>query len=156
MTQFSRSILLWLVIGLMFLLLFNIFSREQTPQREVIFSDFLNQVDKNQVAAVTIQGDSIYVRTVSGERYKTYAPQDAQLLGILRGKGVKIAARPRVETNPWPMILVLVTGDSIVLVAILTSVIFVWRRQIHLEAQMRTINHELNLLSDPAVKQAHT
>ncbi|MGH7924928.1 MAG: ATP-dependent metallopeptidase FtsH/Yme1/Tma family protein, partial [Candidatus Binatus sp.] len=56
MNQFSRSIALWLVLGLMFLLLFNIFSRQQPKEPEIIFSDFLNQVDKNQVAQATIQG----------------------------------------------------------------------------------------------------
>ena len=46
MNQFSRSIALWLVLGLMFLLLFNIFSRQQPREPEIIFSDFLNQVEK--------------------------------------------------------------------------------------------------------------
>ena len=57
MNQFSRSIALWLVLGLMFLLLFNIFSRQQTREPEIIFSDFLNQVEKGDVAEVTIQGN---------------------------------------------------------------------------------------------------
>ncbi len=45
MNQFSRSIALWLVLGLMFLLLFNIFSRQQPKEPEIIFSDFHNQVE---------------------------------------------------------------------------------------------------------------
>ena len=36
MNQFSRSIALWLVLGLMFLLLFNIFSRQQPREQEVM------------------------------------------------------------------------------------------------------------------------
>ena len=74
MNQFSRSIALWLVLGLMFLLLFNMFSRQQVKEPEEIFSDFLNQVEKGQVSKVTIQGSTIHVRYVNGEHFKTYAP----------------------------------------------------------------------------------
>src|SRR5260370_25040413 len=94
MNQFSRSIALWLVLGLMFLLLFNIFSRQQTREPEIIFSDFLNQVDKGEVAEVTIQGNSVRGVSSSGEHFKTYTPSDPDLVKNLRAKGVKIAAKP--------------------------------------------------------------
>ena len=74
MNQFSRSIALWLVLGLMFLLLFNIFSRQQPKEPEIIFSDFLNQVEKGQVQEATIQGDVIKGETVSGDHFKVNAP----------------------------------------------------------------------------------
>src|ERR1700688_3181786 len=103
MNQFSRSIALWLVLGLMFLLLFNIFSRQQPREQEVMFSDFLNQVDKSQVALATIQGNQIKVDTTGGEHFKTYAPEDPDLVKQLREKGVKIAAKPA-EGDPWCMV----------------------------------------------------
>ena len=94
MNQFSRSIALWLVLGLMFLLLFNIFSRQQTREPEEIFSDFLNRVEKGEVAEVTIQGNSIHDVTSGSDHYKTYSPTDPDIVKTLRGKGVKIAAKP--------------------------------------------------------------
>jgi len=103
MNQFSRSIALWLVLGLMFLLLFNIFSRQQPRVPEIIFSDFLNQVDKGQVSAVTIQGNQIKGDTTAGEHFTSYAPTDPDLVKTLRGKGVKIAAKPA-EGDPWWMV----------------------------------------------------
>jgi cell division protease FtsH len=84
MNQFSRSIALWLVLGLMFLLLFNIFSRQQPREQEVVFSDFLNQVDKNQVELATIQGNLIKFDTTGHEHFKTYAPEDPDLVKTLR------------------------------------------------------------------------
>jgi cell division protease FtsH len=100
MNQFSRSIALWLVLGLMFLLLFNIFSRQQPREPEIIFSDFLNQVDKGQVKAVTIQGNLIKGETNGGEHFKTYAPYDPDIVKTLRDKNVNIAAKPA-EGDPW-------------------------------------------------------
>src|SRR5216684_8237826 len=117
MNQFSRSIALWLVLGLMFLLLFNIFSRQQVREPEIIFSDFLNQVDKNQVSDVTIQGNSIHGRTASGERFKTYAPRDPDLVKTLRDRGVKIAAKPE-EGDPWWMVALVQWFPMLLLVAV--------------------------------------
>ena len=100
MNQFSRSIALWLVLGLMFLLLFNIFSRQQPREPEIIFSDFLNQVDKGQVRSVTIQGNLIKGETTANEHFKTYAPYDPDIVKTLRDKNVNIAAKPA-EGDPW-------------------------------------------------------
>ncbi|HUY18302.1 MAG TPA: ATP-dependent zinc metalloprotease FtsH [Candidatus Binataceae bacterium] len=113
MNQFSRSIALWLVLGLMFLLLFNIFSRPQTREPEIIFSDFLNQADKGQVSQVTIQGNQIHGVTTAGEHFKTYAPNDPELVKTLRDKSIKIAAKPP-ESDSWWM-LALVQGFPILL-----------------------------------------
>jgi len=113
MNQVSRNIALWAVVILMFLLLFNFFSRTQQRPPEIIFSDFMNEVEKGEVSQVTIQGNVIQGDTSGGEHFKTYAPQDPDLVKTLRDKGVKIAARPP-EGDPWwvfviqwaPMLLV--------------------------------------------------
>jgi cell division protease FtsH len=117
MNQFSRSIALWLVLGLMFLLLFNVFSRQQTREPEIVFSDFLGQVEKNQVSEVVIQGNSIHGRTTSGEHFKTYAPRDPDLVKILLGKGVRITAKPE-EGDPWWMVALVQWFPMLLLVAV--------------------------------------
>src|SRR5271155_30522 len=117
MNQFSRSIALWLVLGLMFLLLFNIFSRQQPKEPEIIFSDFLNQVDKGQVAEATIQGNLIKGDSTTGDHFKTYAPDDPDLVKTLRDKGVKIAAKPA-EGDPWWMVALVQWIPVLVLAAL--------------------------------------
>ena len=117
MNQFSRSIALWLVLGLMFLLLFNVFSRQQTREPEIVFSDFLGQVEKNQVSEVTIQGSSIHGRTTSGEHFKSYAPHDPDLVKILLQKGVRITAKPE-EGDPWWMVALVQWFPMLLLVAV--------------------------------------
>src|SRR6201993_264937 len=117
MNQFSRSIALWLVLGLMFLLLFNIFSRQQPREQEVMFSDFLNQVDKSQVALATIQGNQITFDTTGGEHFKTDAPEDPDLVKQLREKGVKTAAKPA-EGDPWWMVALVQWFPVLVLAAL--------------------------------------
>src|SRR5271168_402210 len=117
MNQFSRSIALWLVLGLMFLLLFNIFSRQQPKEPEIIFSDFLNQVDKGQVSEATIQGNLIKFDNTTGDHFKTNAPDYPDLVKTLREKGVKIAAKPA-EGDPWWMVALVQWFPVIVLAAL--------------------------------------
>ncbi len=116
MNQFSRSIALWLALGLMFLLLFNMFSRQQVREPEEIFSDFVNQVEKGQVSKVTIQGSTIHV-IANGEHYKTYAPQDPDLIKMLRTKDVRIEAKPS-EGDPWWMVMLVQWFPMLLLVAV--------------------------------------
>ena len=101
----------------MFLLLFNVFSRQQTREPEIVFSDFLGQVEKNQVSEVTIQGSSIHGRTTSGEHFKTYAPRDPDLVKILLQKGVRITAKPE-EGDPWWMVALVQWFPMLLLVAV--------------------------------------
>ena len=102
--QFSRNVALWLVLGLMFLLLFNLFNKQQTKEPEIIFSDFIAAAEKGDVTEVTIQGSNIRGKYHNGERFKTFAPEDPDLVKILRDKGVKIAAKPE-EGDPWYIVL---------------------------------------------------
>ena len=104
MNQFSRNVALWLVLGLMFLLLFNLFNKQQAKEPEIIFSDFVAAADKGDVTEVTIQGRNIRGKYHNGERFKTYAPEDPDLVKLLREKGVKIAAKPE-EGDPWYVVL---------------------------------------------------
>ncbi|MGH3056316.1 MAG: ATP-dependent metallopeptidase FtsH/Yme1/Tma family protein, partial [Gaiellaceae bacterium] len=104
MNQFSRNVALWLVLGLMFLLLFNLFNKQQAKEPEIIFSDFISAAEKGDVTEVTIQGSNIRGKYHNGERFKTFAPEDPDLVKLLREKGVKIAAKPE-EGDPWYIVL---------------------------------------------------
>src|SRR5258708_14329450 len=117
MNQFSRSIALWLVLGLMFLLLFNIFSRQRPQDTEILLPDFLNQVEKGQGARATMQGNLIKGDTVSGDHFKVNAPEYPDLVKTLREKGVKIAAKPA-EGDPWWMVALVQWFPVIVLAAL--------------------------------------
>ncbi len=117
MNQFSRNVALWLVLGLMFLLLFNLFNKQQTKEPEVIFSDFMVAAEKGDVTEVTIQGRNIRGKYHNGERFKTYAPEDPELVKTLREKGVKIAAKPE-EGDPWYEVLLIQWFPMLLLIGV--------------------------------------
>ena len=104
MNQTSKNLALWLVLGLMFLLLFNVFTRQHSREPEVLFSDFWASVEKGDVQEVTIQGNSIQGKYQSGESFKTFTPGDPDLVKTLKDRKVRIAAKPEDE-SPWYMVL---------------------------------------------------
>jgi cell division protease FtsH len=100
----SKNLALWLVLVLIFLFLFNIFSKQHGREPEIIFSEFIAAVDRGEIQEVTIQGHNIQGKYRNGDRFRSFAPNDPDLVKILRDKKVKIAAKPEDE-SPWYMVL---------------------------------------------------
>ncbi|MEE8076261.1 MAG: ATP-dependent zinc metalloprotease FtsH [Candidatus Binatia bacterium] len=117
MNATSKNLALWLVLGLMFLLLFSFFTRQQGREPEVVFSDFWASVDKGDISEVTIQGQNIQGKYQSGESFRTFAPDDPDLVKTLRAKKVRIAAKPA-EASPWYVVLLLNWAPMLLLVGV--------------------------------------
>ena len=101
MNKVSSNLALWLVLGVIFLFMFNLFNRQQPREPEVVFSDFFTAVEKGEVSEVVIQGQIIRGKFRNDDRFKTYAPtDDPDLMRTLRDRGVRVAARPE-EGDPW-------------------------------------------------------
>ena len=106
MSQSSKHIALWLVLALIILAVFSVFNKQHGREPEVVFSEFMTAVDRGDVQKVTIQGHNIQGEYKNGERFRTFAPNDPELVKSLRDKKVKIAAKPE-EDSPWYMVLLL-------------------------------------------------
>jgi cell division protease FtsH len=106
LNQGYKNFALWLVLFLIVLLLFNVFSKQHGRDPEVVFSEFLAAVDRGEVQEVMIQGHNIQGKYQNGERFRTFAPDDPDLVKTLRDKKIKIAAKPD-EDSPWYMTLLI-------------------------------------------------
>ncbi|MBN2567876.1 MAG: ATP-dependent zinc metalloprotease FtsH [Deltaproteobacteria bacterium] len=106
MNQLQKNIALWIVISLVFVLLFNMFNQPQRMWDEIVYSDFIDLVDRGHVSEVTIQGNNVEGKLVDGKRFKTYAPKDANLVSTLKDKKVRISAKPD-EGTPWYMTILI-------------------------------------------------
>ena len=80
LNQMSRNLMLWAVIVLAMVMLFNTFQQPQSSVQRVPYSDFLTQVDSGQIMSVTIQGHTLTGRSADGKNIHTYAPQDINLV----------------------------------------------------------------------------
>ena len=103
MNQFYKNLALWLVIGIVLVALFNIFDKPIVIQSEVIFSDFMDQVEQGQVIEVMFRGDNITGKYIDGQAFQTTAPpKDPDLIKVLREKNVRIVVVAPDQT-PWYM-----------------------------------------------------
>ncbi|HRR40583.1 MAG TPA: ATP-dependent zinc metalloprotease FtsH [Syntrophales bacterium] len=117
MSPLQKNIALWLVISLVFIMLYHFFNQPRTAREEVIFSDFIELVNKGQVAEVTIQGESVYGSLTNGKGFKTYMPKESGLVPVLRDKGVRIAAKPA-EESPWYMTVLVTWFPTLLLIGV--------------------------------------
>ena len=107
MNQFYKNLALWLVIGIVLIALFNMFNQPLTPQSEVVFSEFMDQVEQGQVNEVVISGDNISGKYVDGKAFQTTAPpKDPDLIKSLRQKSVRIVVVAPEQTSWYMSILI--------------------------------------------------
>ena len=106
MNPSSKHIALWLVLALGLFMIFSVFSKQYRSEPEVIFTDFMGAVERGDVREVVIQGHNIQGKYKNGEQFRTFEPDDPELVKSLRDKDVKIAAKPEDE-SPWYLVLLL-------------------------------------------------
>lgn len=117
MTPFYKNLALWLVISLMMVLLFNLFNKPQPIRDKVSYSDFIGYVEKGEIASVVIQGNELSGQFLDGRSFKSYAPQDPELVKNLREKGVKISAKP-LDDSPWYMTVLISWFPMLLLIGV--------------------------------------
>ncbi len=117
MNQFYKNISLWLVVVLMMVMLYNIFNHQQGGQMDVSYSEFLSMVESGRIQSVVIQGQDLYITDSSGSRFKSFSPNDGELIHILRNNGVVIKAKPPAESS-WLMSIVVSWLPMIVLIGV--------------------------------------
>ena len=117
MNPFYKNIALWLVITLMMIMLYNLFNQQQAPEETINYTEFLAMVEDERIEGVVIQGQELFVTDINRNHFKVFAPQDSDLIKILREKGVAINAKPSSE-SPWYVSLLASWLPMIVLIGI--------------------------------------
>ncbi len=117
MNPFYKNLALWLVITLMMIMLYNLFNQQHLSENSISYSEFLSMVDDDRIAEVTIQGQELLVTDSNRNRFKIYAPQDGDMIKILRDRGVTISAKPPAE-SPWYMNILVSWFPMIVLIGV--------------------------------------
>ena len=102
MNQVYKNLALWMVIGLIVILLFTVFSNTQPGgQESPNFSEFLKAVDQGRVESVVIRGNLVTYNLKDGSpAQRTYTVDYPDLIKTLKERGVRIAVKPP-DSNPW-------------------------------------------------------
>jgi len=97
-----KNLVMWAIIVFLTIGLYNMFKHPQNVQQknDISFSEFLKEVDSGRVAQVNIEGNNISGILSNGKNFKTYAPNDPNLVEKLSNKGVGITATPTEDKMP--------------------------------------------------------
>jgi len=94
-----KNLVIWLVIGLVLMTVFNQFNTRQTAQAPIPYSQFVDEVKARRIQSVTIEGRMLKATTTEGKRVTSYSPGDIWLINDLLKYGVKVEAKPEEEPS---------------------------------------------------------
>jgi cell division protease FtsH len=115
--QFYKNLALWLVISLVMIMLFNMMTQREREQKPISYTTFLTALEEDRVSEVTIQGANLIGKYTDDTQFKTFAPDDPELISQLREKGVIIDAKPD-EDRSFLMTLFISWGPILLLIGV--------------------------------------
>ncbi len=110
-----KTLIIWLIIGIAIIALFNLFTIPQKNEKEIIFSEFLLKLQRNEIEEVQIKDSSISGKFKDGTSFKTYYINYPDLVKELSNQGVKVSVKPP-EQTPWYINFLISWGPVIFLV----------------------------------------
>jgi len=94
MNDMAKNLMLWVVIALVLMMVFNNFGNQPATTQSVEYSEFINSVQQGRVERVMIDGRTIRGINQDGSHFTTYNPGDNGLMKDLLDNRVKVDARP--------------------------------------------------------------
>ncbi|MBT4568149.1 MAG: ATP-dependent zinc metalloprotease FtsH, partial [Marinovum sp.] len=97
----NRNIAFWVVLFLLIVVLFNVFSSGAgTMQtREISYSDFVKSVRGGSVSSATLDGEKVRIVTTDNSEYVTIRPNDANVTELLIENNVAIRAEQQEQSG---------------------------------------------------------
>lgn len=107
MNDMAKNLILWLIIAAVLLTVFNNLSTSSTP-KAVPYSQFVQQIQNDQISKVTIDGYTIRGERDDGSDFETVRPaaEDPSLIGDLLKHKVVIEGRAPEQQSIWSRLLI--------------------------------------------------
>jgi cell division protease FtsH len=145
----AKSLFIWLLIGVLVILTFNLLSPPKPMQEKLVFSDFMEKVEAGQVEEVVIKENQVRGKLKDGTRFSTYIAEYPELVKVLRAHKVRITAEPP-DKSPWYVNLFFSFGPIVLLVVL--WVLFMRQMQAGGNKALSFGKARARLVSDKAVK----
>ncbi|MBV1902316.1 MAG: ATP-dependent zinc metalloprotease FtsH [Marinosulfonomonas sp.] len=97
----ARNIAFWVVLFLLILALFNLFSGGQsvTNSQSLSYSEFVRAVEAGEVQSVTLDGERVVIRGRDGQDYVAIMPRDAEVIDTLIENNVSVVAEAQEQSG---------------------------------------------------------
>ncbi|MYD97759.1 MAG: ATP-dependent zinc metalloprotease FtsH [Gammaproteobacteria bacterium] len=103
----GKNLLLWLIIGVVLITVFNTFNKRAEPP-QLPYSDFMDEVKAGQVESVVFEGQEMIVTRTSNEIYVVVLPsiEDDRLMDTLLEQQVDVEGKMPEEQSFWAQLLI--------------------------------------------------
>ncbi len=117
MGSLSKNLVSWAIIAIIMVFLFKIlYGGHRQTGLDKNYSDFISAVENNRVQKVEVQDRNITWIDTEGKHFKTYAPEDPEMIKILRENRVVINAK---KENDISLIqIIIIWGPMILLIGV--------------------------------------
>ena len=103
MNDLAKNIILWVVIALVLMTVFNNFGPKSTGSQSINYSDFINEIEQGQVQLVEIEGHTVKGTRHDGTRFSTQTPpEDPKMVDDLLSNKVEVKV---VEPNQHGLLM---------------------------------------------------
>jgi cell division protease FtsH len=106
MSDMTKNILLWIIIAVVLMSVFNNFSGQKTTANALAYSEFLQLVREGNVSNVVISGREISGKLGSGQHFSTFSPGDDGLISDLVKHNIEFKATPPEKPSVLMQILI--------------------------------------------------
>ncbi|MBW3241371.1 ATP-dependent zinc metalloprotease FtsH [Epibacterium sp. DP7N7-1] len=105
----ARNIAFWVVLFLLVVTLFNLFSGSGSTlqSREKTYSEFVTAVEGGNVSTVTLDGEQVRYTTSDGQSYTTIKPGDAEVTQMLIDNNIPVRAEKQQQSTFQSFLLTL-------------------------------------------------
>ncbi len=92
----AKNLILWVVIAVVLMVVFNNFGPRQSTGSHVEYSQFISDVKSGRIDKVLIEDHTIHGKMSDGLPFTTYSPEtdNGPLIGLLLDNGVEVEGRP--------------------------------------------------------------
>ncbi|MES2883334.1 MAG: ATP-dependent zinc metalloprotease FtsH [Pseudomonadota bacterium] len=128
MNDLAKNLLLWVVILVVLMVVFQGFSGRRTGDQPLAYSDFLEQVKQGNVDQVKIEDQNITGQLKGGSKFSAYSPEtdNRSMIGTLIDNKVRFDGEPPKQT---PILLQLLYSSFPILLLIGVWVYFMRQMQ---------------------------
>ena len=105
MTKFLKNVVLYLLIIICAIMLFDSYANNVVPKTDISYSAFMKHVQQDEVQQVTIVENVISGKLKDGSDFTTVVPKDESLIPTLRARDIEIKAELPPEPPWWTAVL---------------------------------------------------
>ncbi|MBU0908115.1 MAG: ATP-dependent metallopeptidase FtsH/Yme1/Tma family protein, partial [Proteobacteria bacterium] len=90
---FYKNLSIWLIIGLIGIVLINVFKKPPNDVIHVNYTDFLKRIEQGVIPDIKLEGNVITWTNSNGESFKTVSPENPEVIAPLLKSRVNIEVR---------------------------------------------------------------